>query len=161
MSRRRDQKKHRKIDENEVVSGRESSDSTLGFLVYSENRPFQKSVPRSTSKDLPNRAHFGPEFRKCLKKGGHEKGSKTGAPKSYFLGPKRPLGPLFENAKSIISPRVRSGLQPGGNREGKISAGSSPKDQRSLIEERRTKSILERAKRRGSNTPWAMGPANS
>ena len=102
------------MDENVVVSGRESSDSTWGFLVYSENRLFQKSGPRSTAKDLQNRAHFGPEFRKCLKKGGPEKGSKTGAPKSYFLDPKRPLGALFENAKPIISPPVRSGLQPGG-----------------------------------------------
>ena len=121
-------KKHRKIDENVIVSGRESSDSTWGFLVYSENRPFQKSVPRSTSKDLQNRAHFGPEFRKCLKKGGHEKGSKTGAPKSYFLGPKRPLGAVFENAKSIISPRVRSGLAKGGNKEatGRVKSALGP-----------------------------------
>ena len=141
MPRRRGQEKHRKIDENEVVSGRESSDSTWGFLVYSENRPFQKSVPRSTSKDLPNRAHFGPEFRKCLKKGGPEKGSKTGAQKSYFLSPKRPLGALLENATSIISPRHRLAYAKRGRNEGKISAGSSPKDQRSLIEERGTKSI--------------------
>ena len=64
--------------------------------MYFENRPFQKSVPESTSKGLQNQAHFGPQFQKCLKKGGPEKWSKTGAKKSYFLGPKKPLGPVFE-----------------------------------------------------------------
>ena len=85
VTRRRDQKMYRKIDENVVVSAREIINSIQGFPLYFENRPFQKSPPKTMPKDLQNHAQIVPQFQKCLKKGGPKKGSKTGLQKVNFF----------------------------------------------------------------------------
>ena len=94
----------RKIDENGVALARKTIKKPLAFMRFFENQPFQKRTLKTMPKDHQNHPQIGPQFQKCLKKSGPKKGSKTGAPKSYFLAPKMPLGAAFEKKTSIYKP---------------------------------------------------------
>ena len=58
--------------------------------------PFRKVSPKARQKASKIELILGHNFKSASKRGGPEKGSKTGARKSYFLGPKKPLGPVSE-----------------------------------------------------------------
>ena len=83
----------RKIDENVVVLARRIIKKPLGFPLYFENRPFQKSTPKTMPKDLQNHPQIGPQFEKCLKKRVPKKGRKLEHQKANFLSPKVIRGP--------------------------------------------------------------------
>ena len=84
---------YRNIDENVVVLARRIIKIPLVFIRFFENRPFQKSTPKTMPKDLQNHPQIGPQFEKCLIKRAPKMGRKLEHQKVNFLSPKVIRGP--------------------------------------------------------------------